>query len=347
MDNPGDGVTGGLDPEPTTGGVGNDIDEIDLGVDADSGAGAAPQGSAARSSGGGGGVWSPMEGVEQAPELRQDPAPPDRGNYLFTVGLSGRGKSTFQRHLLWYVEKGLNDVEGPQYRLRPDPSDPKAEQEFTPIRMQWSEEFREQRFPEPTTQALTRFYFEATPVSKDLNGGLDFGFWEISGEHFRNIYVSAKALTEQERNAARARVPARLERFLKSSECKIVFVFLANGLNCSEDDDAFSAFLQYLSRFEDAEFAKRTSLALVVSYPEAARQRILNKIINDSRQAPTDIADAEERRHALARLREAVAAEMSAEELQQRFLNAFFHKTAAEIQHWNNQSAGNVQRAPV
>lgn len=290
-------------------------------------------------------VHGPMK-VDPVTERLKEPPPPNEGNYLFTVGRTGRGKTTFQRHLLWFLRRGSNDLVGPQYRLSSGDPNSADELAFTALESTWEREFREGRFPAPTPQAITKFHFDARPINKDLTGPIDFGFFEISGEHFANIHRAMSAATEGERDRVLAKVPKRVDRFLRS-QSKIAFVFLANGLNCDEDDAAFTAFLQYLRRFEDAGFEKRTSLALVISYPEAARQRILNKIIADRGRSPETINSDDERQRALADLREAVAGEMTPEELQTQFLNAYFPKTAAEIKYWNQISGSRVNRAEV
>lgn len=283
---------------------------------------------------------------KQRKEAWRDEASPRVGNYLFTVGLAGSGKSTFQRHLLWFLRRGPNDIIGPQYRLSSGAPDSAGELAFTQLESTWETEYREGRFPEQTSaELITPFYFDAQPINKDLNGPIDFGFFEIAGEHFENIRLAFNAARESERDRKLAAVPRPVTDLLQS-QSKIMFVFMANCLEGDEDDAAFSAFLQYLRRFENADFEKRTSLALVISYPEVARQRILNKIVADSGRSP-QTRNEDERETVQRELREAVAAEMSAAALQTQFLNAFFPKTAAEIKYWNQISGSRVNRADV
>jgi hypothetical protein len=264
-----------------------------------------------------------------------------KGNYLFTVGLSGRGKSTFQRHLLWYLDRGADAIIGPEHKLLPRHIDSDADLDFNAIKLQWDAEFKDGVFPEPTVRSkVSEFYFQAIPRLWNKSSPLDFGFYEIAGEHFHDIYRSA-------REGRKPQVRAEIRTFLEDADRNVVIALLANGLNYDDDDSAFATFLQYLRDSPEGRrhYERGGSLALIIAHPEGARQRILTKLARESGFATRREDDPDGWEQELRSTMGILTERHKKEELERRFVNAFFSQTVAEIQLWNAQDEGDKDRA--
>lgn len=265
------------------------------------------------------------------------------GNYLFTVGLPSRGKSTFQRHLIWYLDKGADPVLGPEHKLVARSTGSEEDLRFGALKMDWDAEFAQKKFPQATARGrVTEFYFRAHPLLWKQSPPLDFGLYEIAGEHFQEIYSAA-------REAKAPIVRTEIQSFLESPDQNVVFALLANGLNYDEDDMAFASFLQYLRTSPEGQryYEGKGSLALVIADPPGARQRILTKIALEAAPMPKNDDGRQLWESEFPVFVEGLSKKFAKEELQIRFLNTFFSQTIAEIQLWNTRVIGQADRGNV
>lgn len=280
--------------------------------------------------------------IPDAPEPNarpSKPAPQRPGNYLFTVGLPTRGKSTFQRHLVWYLQRG---VAGPEHTLTADTSDPVRLARFEKLLLEWDGEFRSGHFPGATSHQdpPTEITLKVESRSAIPNPDLEFGFFEMSGEVFSQI-------REDIRKQRPVKLNAELEDFLKTSKSNIVFTFLASGMNLEDDDYIFAKFIEHLKKLRGDAFRDRCSIALIISYPEAAKNRILKALtvtrMRQSRQSQLEI-EADLRREMAA---EAEKYKDDEEGLYNRFISLFFPQTYAQMASWRGKTKKNQARARV
>jgi len=184
------------------------------------------------------------------------------GNYVFTIGRAGRGKSTFQSHLLRYLYQA-GDFAMQQV------SDPDSDYRENDVQLRmWRESWITNSFPRRS--ALNRpieLRFKAEPV-RYKRPDLLFGFFEFSGEDIRVFYdpdyVNRSFLSS-------------LDRFLNNPKCKFTFIFLSTGDDARRDDDLFSGFLDHIYNNTKQKFRENASALLVIGYPEKAIKLLNNQ----------------------------------------------------------------------
>lgn len=238
--------------------------------------------------------------------IRNEPIPKTTfgatpGNYIFTIGKPGSGKSTLQSHLLNYL------YNGEEFQITEDLDYLKTEEERAELhrlRVLWDDMWRNGNFPKSTTSGRpSQYRFILTPTNKPRFPSLPFGFFEISGEDFKALY---------EIRDEPPQLLSSIDSFLKNPECRIAFLFVCQGNDVERDDLLFAQFLTYLGARIDPSIKQRSSAAIVLADPDECQKRLQ-----------------------LARREPPVGGKLEA----RAFVNQFVRQTANQLATWDNRAA--------
>lgn len=183
------------------------------------------------------------------------------GNYVFSFGFPGSGKTTFQWMLMNYL---MN--EGP---LRVEIDIPSRAQgddwEGRAIINTWKSQWIEGRFPDPNAsgeQDVREVHLNVTTTSgKKLS--TDFSFLEMSGELLQQVIPSSTTPPS---------LAPLLNAYLSNPRLKFCIVLLLSP-DVEENDQLFASFISYLRKYFPG-LIDRASIALIVSKPEESLRRL-------------------------------------------------------------------------
>lgn len=184
------------------------------------------------------------------------------GNYLFTFGYPGSGKTTFQWFLMRYLM-----MEG-NFRTQVDiPKTAGGEDDWEARRIlnEWKTQWVEQTFPE-STGAFDSDIREITIESRPLEGEKTpcrFSFLEMSGELLRMV--------KPEKNQA-PKLSKLINSYLSNEKIKFIVVLMLHPEH-EENDNLFASFLSYLDRIHPG-IRSRMSLAIIVVNPEKSMEKL-------------------------------------------------------------------------
>ena len=180
------------------------------------------------------------------------------GNYLFTVGPTGAGKSTFQSVLVRHL------FSSPAHTTsRVDKGDASTG-EADALMNSWVHSWETNEFPRRTRigrPTVVRLNVENNEFAHCKP--LECSILEVSGEDYQHLIHS---------DTDDFFLPPVLEKFLAHPGVNIVFVFVCNGQDTRNADRLFLAFLQHINRRygQTRNFRQRTSAAVLVNNPMAA-----------------------------------------------------------------------------
>ena len=183
------------------------------------------------------------------------------GNYIFSFGFPGSGKTTFQWMLMNYL---MND--GP---FRTEITIPDRAQgpdwEGRAIINTWKNQWIEGRFPDPTAsgeQDIREIQVHTRTTSgKKLS--LDFNFLEMSGELLQQVMPGM--------TSAPTLAPL-LSAYLNNPHLRFCVILMLSP-DVEENDQLFASFITYLKKYFPG-LIDRMSLGIIVSKPEQSLRRL-------------------------------------------------------------------------
>lgn len=194
--------------------------------------------------------------------LNPDDIQNKKGNYLFTFGYPGSGKTTFQWFLMRYL------VQEGNFRTQVDiPKTSSGEDNWEARRIlnDWKQQWVEQTFPE-STGALESDIREITLETRPLEGQKTpcrFSFLEMSGELLR--------LVQPTKNQT-PKLSKAIDAYLSNEKLKFIVVLMLHPEH-ELNDNLFASFLSYLDRIHPGS-RSRMSLAVIVSNPEKSIEKL-------------------------------------------------------------------------
>ena len=199
-----------------------------------------------------------------------------RGNYVFTVGRPQSGKSTLQSHLTRYLYQSGDYIPTPLKG-----NDDHAEQQAVSneVLREWQRRWLVNRFPERTvSKHPSEYRFHMSP-EKRRNRPLEFGYFEVAGEVYKQLLASGVRKPE---------LPESLFQFLSNPKCRFLFLFVCIGHEIVEDDLIFSAFLDYLHEKFDDRFMQQSHIGIVISDPTSAIELLKKRRAESGRSGKLD-----------------------------------------------------------
>lgn len=207
------------------------------------------------------------------------------GNYIYSIGQAGAGKSTFQCYLMRYLYEGRKDLDRPpefgmSLRFNEDNFDSQV------LLDEWTNVWRKNSFPlstEASDNAIREFTFDATPT-RYKRPPLRFSFIEVSGEYFSQTSASQNS----DQNPNFARIPFE---FLNNEKLNLLLVLL---IDPDKENDAqfFRNFFDYIDYNIGSSVFRRSSVLALVSKPETALQKLKERVpkIRMARDMTGDLA---------------------------------------------------------
>lgn len=180
------------------------------------------------------------------------------GNYVFTFGYPGSGKTTFHSFLIRYLME-----EGPfktEFVTKNDFGD--VDYDITRMITKWKSEWREGRFPERTPvgqEHIRELRFDVRPL-KGVRTPLEFNILEISGEMLKEVTPS------EHKDPALTRI---LLELLSNEKINFIILLLLNPA-VYDNDELFVNFLSFLDANLPYNIRERSSLGIIVSKPDDA-----------------------------------------------------------------------------
>lgn len=202
------------------------------------------------------------------------------GNYIFSFGFPGSGKTTFQWMMMNYL---MN--EGP-FRTEisvPDRADGPDWDGRATINS-WKSQWIEGRFPDPTAagEGDIREIEVKTKTTSGKKMELDFSFLEVSGELLRQVLPD---------DGIKPRLAPLLSAYLGNPNLKFTIILVINP-DVEKNDHLFASFFTYLKKIFPG-LVDRVSLGIIISKPERALEKLNEFGSNDGRMNfPTLNADA-------------------------------------------------------
>jgi hypothetical protein len=182
-------------------------------------------------------------------------------NYIVPVGLPGRGKSTFQSHLLRYLQFA------PDLRFNVKAVLDRDVSSTQNVLLRWQRDWATNRFPPATTvNTFDLLDFEALPTSKS-RAPLKFGIVSVSGEM---LAASTRALRAGDNAPSLLR---SLTAILANPMNRLSFAFILNPRYAGPEDDLlFSTFIDYVAGIVSVEkpVEARCKITILVAGPEHA-----------------------------------------------------------------------------
>jgi len=183
------------------------------------------------------------------------------GNYIFSFGFPGSGKTTFQWMLMNYL---MN--EGSFQTAISIPDRPEGEDwEGRVLINAWKDQWIEGRFPDPTAtgeNAVREVMIETrTTTGRKIHS--NFGFIEMSGELLQEVLPKP--------GAAPGLAPV-LRAYLDNPNLRLCVVLMLSP-DVEENDQLFASFIAYLNK-NCPGLTDRISLAMIISKPQESLARL-------------------------------------------------------------------------
>lgn len=181
-----------------------------------------------------------------------------QGNYIFTFGFPGSGKTTFHSFLIRYLMQV-----GP-FKTEPLSRTHNGDTDYDAMRVvtKWMSEWQEGRFPEPTPigeDEIRELTFEVQPL-QGIRTPLEFTFLEVSGEMLQTV------MPTEYQDPALSRV---IRQLLENRNINLIMFLLLNP-EVHNNDALFFNFMNYMDKNLGFDIRERTSLGIIVSKPEEA-----------------------------------------------------------------------------
>jgi hypothetical protein len=180
------------------------------------------------------------------------------GNYIFTFGFPGSGKTTFHSFLTRYIME-----EGPfKTEFLNKLGDGESDYDINRMVTTWKNEWREGRFPEPTPvgdDQIRELSFEVTPF-QGVRTPLQFTFLEVSGEMLQAV------LPTENQDPSLSRI---LRGLLENSNINLSLMLILNP-DVHNNDELFLNFLSYMDNNLEFDIRARASLGILISKPRDA-----------------------------------------------------------------------------
>lgn len=194
------------------------------------------------------------------------------GNYIFSFGFPGSGKTTFQWMMMNYL---LN--EGPFHsEIQIPDRDKGPDWEGRNIINTWKNQWIEGRFPDPTASGESDIrevqVHAKTTAGKKLAS--DFSFLEVSGELMRQVLPESGTAPD---------FSPLLSAYLANPRLKFCVILMLTP-EVEENDQLFASFMAYIQKNFPG-LKERMSLGVVVSKPEESLVRLQTYGTPDGRMA--------------------------------------------------------------
>ena len=189
-----------------------------------------------------------------------------QGNYIFTFGKPGSGKTVMQSSILRYLMTSREyNVKTPKPVGDESGNDIAKEEIF----LEWRQGWKDNVLPERTAFGRpSEFRYNVAPKTRpDVQ--LDFGFFEISGEDLQKT---------RRVKGGKPTLNKSIHDFLANESCEFQFLLVCNGKDVTDDDQLFCDFLHYMREQIGEHFWERSHICIVVSNPIAAL-----KLLKDAR----------------------------------------------------------------
>jgi len=178
------------------------------------------------------------------------------GNYIFSFGFPGSGKTTFQWMLMRYlIDHG------------PFVTEVKTEPDWRGIELinEWKSQWIEGRFPDPNASAESdiREINVRTKATAGRTLSFDFSFLEMSGELLQQVMPLAGSPPV---------LSPLLSAYLNNPRLKFC-VMLMLSPDVEQNDQLFATFIAYLKK-NFPELTRRMSLGVIVSKPDASLKKL-------------------------------------------------------------------------
>ncbi|MBC6441277.1 MAG: hypothetical protein GDA49_12900 [Rhodospirillales bacterium] len=184
------------------------------------------------------------------------------GNYIFSFGFPGSGKTTFQWMLMNYL---MN--EGPFRTEISVPDGPEGQDwEGRAIINMWKDQWIEGRLPDPnaTGENAVREVMIDTRTTNGRKIHSKFGFLEMSGELLQEVLVKPGAPPPV--------MAPLLHAYLDNPNLRFCVVLMLSP-DIEENDKLFASFMTYLKK-NFRGLLDRISLAVVISKPKESLERL-------------------------------------------------------------------------
>jgi len=187
------------------------------------------------------------------------------GNYIFTVGYPGSGKTVFQSFLTYYINHS------PDFRSQPvlDPEDVQgwaAQATYN----DWITRWHRGEFPNPNAfieDDIQELSFIVNP-KRGVTSPLRFSFLEVAGEFLRQV------IADEHQDPT---LVETLRRYLENSRLQFLLVLVIDPARDDdrENDLLFQNFFTFLD-VNCPDIYSRSSLALLISKPNEALGKLKN-----------------------------------------------------------------------
>lgn len=188
------------------------------------------------------------------------------GNYIFTFGKVGSGKTTFQYHLLrWLMIGGEFNTE-----ILPIQESRRAEG----IVNEWKRMWEKGKFPAGTARDNPKeFRFRVTPHYGQKTP-LEFFFFEMSGEDLASV--------EARLSGPEPKMMEVMHRFLNNQRIRFSLILICDGDDPEQDDIFISSFLTHLRTEYGDRFQQSAPITLLIAKSDLAIEQM--RKVKDSHQ---------------------------------------------------------------
>lgn len=199
--------------------------------------------------------------VERHEGLHPDEVANKSGNYIFSFGAPGSGKTTFQWFLMRYLmEYGdfVTRIDVPEKANTPD-------WEGRRILNEWKTQWVEGRFPESTGSQesdIREVTLEVRPMQGEKTP-CKLSFLEISGELLRMVDPTM---------VDTPRLADTIHAYLSNEKIRFLTVLMLHP-DDERNDNLFASFMSYLDRIHPG-IKSRMSIAIIVSKPEESLRKL-------------------------------------------------------------------------
>ncbi len=184
------------------------------------------------------------------------------GNYIFTFGFPGSGKTTFHSTLMRYL------MERGPFRTEISVDSDSGMTDWDTVRLinDWKTAWREGLLAtaNPVGEDQIREHsFSVVPL-EGIRTTLNFSFLEVSGEMLQTVMPNELVDPELSRI---------LRAFLENPKLRLVLLLMINP-DVPQNDELFVNFLTFIDKTFGPGFRDRVSLGIIVSKPEQALREL-------------------------------------------------------------------------
>jgi len=180
------------------------------------------------------------------------------GNYIFTFGFPGSGKTTFHSFLIRYLME-----EGPfNTTFINQNSEGHVDYDINRMVSSWQSEWREGRFPRATPvgeEQIRELSFKVVPL-RGVRTPLEFTILEVSGEMLQTV------MPTENNDPMLSRI---LRELLSNQNINLMLILLINP-DVHDNDTLFLNFMNYMDTNLGFDIREKAILGVVISKPVEA-----------------------------------------------------------------------------